>query len=193
MDVFHGATPPFGMFLNIFYQGVAPFLCSIFSFSCYIRQGEEVIEAIQQLERRNLAKFKNKNLTLTEQGEKVADVIYNYHKIVEEVLGHNVAHALEHLGEFAEKIKKLSGDAKPLEKFRESEKGVVAYFEVRNPKLISRLLGAGLSPGVPFQIIKSRKDGFAVETNGRIIVLGKELGKSIVGVSRVEGASRRTT
>ena len=81
---------------------------------------------------------------------------------------------------------------KPLEKFRESEKGVVAYFEVRNPKIISRLLGVGLSPGVSFRVVKLRKDSFVIEINGRLVVLGRELGRSIAGVNRVESASRRT-
>jgi len=68
---------------------------------------EEVMDAVYQLERKGLVRFEKKRLFLAEQGEKVADVKYNYHRIVEEILGHNVAHALEHLGDTAEKVKKL--------------------------------------------------------------------------------------
>ncbi|MCD6450279.1 MAG: FeoA domain-containing protein [Thermotogaceae bacterium] len=144
---------------------------------------QEVKEAIERLEKRGLAKFERGHLALTEQGEKVADVIYNYHRVIEEVLGHEVAHALEHFSEAAEKIKILGEKAKPLEKFRENERGVVAYFEIGNPKVISKLLGIGLSPGVSFRVIKYRKDGFVLEVGGRLVVLGRELGKGIAGVS----------
>ncbi len=150
----------------------------------------DVMEAIRELERRGLAKFEDGLLSLTSKGEEAADVIYNYHRIVEDLLGHDVAHALEHIGKTAEKVKKLEGEAKALEEFRESEKGIIAYFEVRNPKIVSRLLGVGLSPGVPFRVVRSRGDSIVLEVNDRLIVLEKELGKSVVGVSRVESAAR---
>jgi len=152
----------------------------------------EVVRAIKELEKRGLAKFENGSLSLTSRGEEMADVIYNYHRMFEDLLGHDVAHALEHIGKTAERVERFEGEVKALEEFRESERGIIAYFKIGNPKVVSRLLGVGLSPGVPFRVLKLRKDGIVLEVNDRLIVLDRELGKNIMGMSKVEGASRRT-
>ena len=144
---------------------------------------EDVKEAIKELEKKDLISFKGGKIILTEMGEKTAQIIYNYHKIVEDIFDHRTAHSLEHFSkEYVEEAKTLGKNAISLDKFRESEKGIIALLEIENPKILSRLMGVGITIGKKFSIIKIRKDGIILEIDGRLIILDRELEKYILGV-----------
>ncbi len=144
---------------------------------------EDVKEAIKELENKDLINFKKGEIILTEKGEKAAEIIYNYHKMVENIFGHRTAHSLEHLsGRYIEEAKTLGKNAVPINKFEEGEEGMIALLEIENPRILSRIMGVGISIGKKFSIIKIRKDGIILEIDGRLIILDRELEKYILGV-----------
>ena len=146
---------------------------------------EEVGEAVKELERKKLVKREGENIVLTKEGEKTADVIYNYHKTVEKLFGHKTAHSFEHM---ADKVKylELAKKSIPLVNFKEGEEGVLINMKVKNPKIIARLIGIGLVPGTKFKIIKVRDNIVVLDISGRLVMIDKKLIKSLFGVKPFE-------
>jgi Fe2+ transport system protein FeoA len=149
----------------------------------------EVKEAIKELGNRKLVKFKDGKISLTDRGEEVAGVIYNYHKTIEKIFGHRVAHSVEHLGkDYIEKAKILGKNAVPLEEFSEGERGVVALLEIEDSRVLSRLVGIGVTIGTEFSVVKFRKDGILLDIDGKVVIIDRKLGKLIFAVKKNEGS-----
>jgi Mn-dependent DtxR family transcriptional regulator len=156
-------------------------------------QREDVEKAIKELEKKGLITFKNNRVILTEEGDKAASIIYNYHRTVEKLFGHTVAHSFEHFGE--DKIKLLEnemGKTKPLKDFSENEEGKIISLKIENPKIIARLMGLGIIPGVLFKVIKVRRDAIILSIEHRIVILDTELTDKILGESQSEYTFSRT-
>ena len=150
-------------------------------------QREDVEKAIKELEKKGLVTFKNNRIILTEEGDKSASIIYDYHRTVEKLFGHTVAHSFEHLGK--DKIKLLEKEiekTKVLKDFNENEEGKIISLKIENPKIIARLMGLGVIPGVLFKVIKIRKDVIILNIERRIVILDTELTDKILGESQSE-------
>ena len=153
---------------------------------------EEVGEAVKELERKNLVKREGDNIVLTEEGEKTAEIIYNYHKTVEELFGHKTAHSFEHM---ADKVKylQMAKNSVPLMSFADGEEGVLISMELKNPKIIARLIGIGLVPGTRFKIVKVRDDVLVLDVSGRLVIVDKKLTNNLFGVKSFESSASRST
>ncbi len=153
---------------------------------------EEVGEAVKELERKKLVKREGNNIVLTKEGEKTAEVIYNYHKTVEKLFGHKTAHSFEHM---ADRVKylKMAKNSRPLMAFRGGEEGVLISMEFKNPKIIARLIGIGLVPGTRFKIVKVRDDVLVLNISGRLVIVDKKLTKNLFGVKSLESSLDRST
>ncbi|MCS7232885.1 MAG: FeoA domain-containing protein [Synergistetes bacterium] len=151
----------------------------------------DIREAIEKLKEKNLVKEEKGCLSLTKEGEETAKRIYDYHKAIESLFSHEVAHSIEHLEEdVRERVKIIKGEAKPIE---EMEEGIISAIKVENPKTLSRIIGIGLIPGASFKVLKLRDDVIILESKGRLIALDRALSKSLLGVERNEGLTSRTT
>jgi Fe2+ transport system protein FeoA len=149
---------------------------------------EEVEEAVKELERKNLARRDGERIVLTEEGEKAAEVIYTYHRTVEKIFGHKVAHSFEHMGDRVSYIEK-AGSAVPLTAFGDGEEGVLVSMEVENPKAIARLMGVGLLPGTRFRVIKAGRDLFVLEVSGKLVMVDGWIAERLKGVKAYEEGS----
>ncbi len=153
---------------------------------------DDVKKAIKGLKKKNLAKMEGNKIILTSDGEKAAQVIYNYHKTVEALFGHKVAHSFEHLGEDKIQLLKRSiGEAKPLEDFMKNEEGEIISLEVENPKILSRLIGVGITPGNMFKVIKLRKDVIILDITHRLVLVDRKLADKIFGRNENSGSFSR--
>ncbi len=152
-------------------------------------QREDVLEAIKALEENKLVVFKNNKIILTSQGKDAASTIYKYHKIVEDLFGHTVAHSFEHLGESEIKLLEKEGNkTKALEDFEENEEGKVITLKIENPKILSRLMGVGIIPGKTFKTIKVREDMIILSIDQQIVILDRSLANKILGESLNESS-----
>ncbi len=148
----------------------------------------EVEEAMRELERKNLARREGNKIVLTEEGKKAAEIIYNYHRTVERLFGHRVAHSFEHMGDRVSYIEK-AGNAIPLVSFRPKEEGILVSMEVENPKAIARLMGVGLIPGARFRVVKGGKDLFVLDVGGRLVMVDVRVAEKLRGVKAYEEGS----
>ncbi|MGB9781113.1 FeoA domain-containing protein [Caldanaerobacter sp.] len=154
---------------------------------------EDVIEAVKSLEKDNFVNFERQEVYLTEDGKKEAESIYEKHNFVESLYGHQIAHALEHYAmKDMKKAFEVASSPKKLKDFKEQQVGFVVRISIDNPMILSRLIGLGFAPGSYFKIIKKREDFLVVESHGRLVVLGKEVGDGIEGVETFEDSSGRT-
>ena len=151
----------------------------------------EVMDAIKEMEKEGLARYKEK-VSLTKKGEEMANEMYERHVTIEKFFGgteaHEIAHSLEHfLGKEDIELMKdtLTRKKESLEKFEEGEKGVIVAFAINDPKIISRLIGAGLAPMTPFMLEKKRSNEMIILAHNKVIALDKALGKKIYAM-RVE-------
>ncbi|NJE48223.1 FeoA domain-containing protein [Thermococcus sp. 9N3] len=149
---------------------------------------EEVREAVKELEKKGLAKAEGDRIILTREGERAAEVIYNYHRTVEKLFGHSTAHSLEHMGDRISYLEK-AGRAKPLTEFKEGTEGVMVFMDIENPKVIARLMGVGLIPGTRFRVVRSG-NVYVLETGGRVVVIDRNVAEKIKGVITDEGSPR---
>ncbi|WP_297501485.1 FeoA domain-containing protein [Thermococcus sp.] len=149
---------------------------------------EEVEEAVRELERKNLARREGERIVLTEEGERAAEVIYNYHRTVERLFGHRVAHSFEHMGDRVGYIEK-AGNSIPISTFKPKEEGVLVSMELENPKAIARLMGVGLIPGTRFRVIKAGKDLLVLDVSGRLVMVDGRVAGNLRGVRAYEEGS----
>ena len=149
---------------------------------------EEVEEAVRELERKNLARREGERIVLTEEGERAAEVIYNYHRTVERLFGHRVAHSFEHMGDRIGYIKKAE-NAIPISTFKSNDEGVLVSMELENPKAIARLMGVGLIPGTRFRIIKTGKDTLVLDVSGRLVMVDGRVAGKLRGIRAYEKGS----
>ncbi|NNG67060.1 FeoA domain-containing protein [Caldanaerobacter subterraneus] len=154
---------------------------------------EDVIEAVKSLEKDNFVNFEKQEVYLTEDGKKEAESIYEKHNFVESLYGHQIAHALEHYAmKDMKKAFESASSPKKLKDFKEQQIGFVVRLSIDNPMVLSRIIGLGLAPGSYFKIVKKRDDFLVIESHGRLVVLGGEIGDNIEGVEALEDASGRT-
>ncbi|MCD6473494.1 MAG: hypothetical protein J7K47_01095, partial [Thermoplasmata archaeon] len=151
----------------------------------------EVMDAIKEMEKEGLAKYKEK-VSLTKKGEEMANEMYERHVTIEKFFGgkeaHEIAHSLEHfLGKKDIELMKdtLTRKKESLEEFGEGEKGIIVAFAINDPKIISRLIGAGLAPMTPFMLEKRRSNEMIILAHNKVIALDKALGRKIYAM-RVE-------
>ncbi|KAA0006661.1 MAG: hypothetical protein FE045_02455 [Thermoplasmata archaeon] len=151
----------------------------------------EVMDAIKEMEKEGLAKYKEK-VSLTKKGEEMANEMYERHVTIEKFFGgkeaHEIAHSLEHfLGKKDIELMKdtLTRKKESLEEFGEGEKGIIVAFAINDPKIISRLIGAGLAPMTPFMLEKRRSNEMIILAHNKVIALDKSLAKKIYAM-RVE-------
>ncbi len=151
----------------------------------------EVMDAIKEMEKEGLAKYKEK-ISLTKKGEEMANEMYERHVTIEKFFGgkeaHEIAHSLEHfLGKKDIELMKdtLTRKKESLEEFGEGEKGIIVAFAINDPKIISRLIGAGLAPMTPFMLEKRRSNEMIILAHNKVIALDKALGRKIYAM-RVE-------
>lgn len=151
----------------------------------------EVMDAIKEMEKEGLAKYKEK-VSLTKKGKEMANEMYERHVTIEKFFGgkeaHEIAHSLEHfLGKKDIELMKdtLTRKKESLEEFGEGEKGIIVAFAINDPKIISRLIGAGLAPMTPFMLEKRRSNEMIILAHNKVIALDKALGRKIYAM-RVE-------
>lgn len=161
---------------------------------------KEALNAINEMKRDGLIKF-DKNVSLTKKGMERADRVYERHKIIEEFFGgkeaHEIAHSLEHFlkKEDIESMKSMLNKKRyNLKKFGEGEKGIIVASTIKNPKIISRLIGIGIAPASAFRIEKIRNDEIILAIHNRLVVIDSNLANKIFAI-RVEneGIIDRTT
>lgn len=154
---------------------------------------EDVIEAVKSLEKDHFVNFEKQEVFLTKEGKKEAESIYEKHNLVERVYGHQVAHALEHYPmKDMKKAFESASSPKKLKDFKEKQTGFIVRLSIDNPMVLSRIIGLGFAPGSYFKIVKKRNDFLVIESRGRLVVLGKEIGDGIEGVEAFEDTSDRT-
>ena len=128
----------------------------------------------------------------TKKGKEMANEMYERHVTIEKFFGgkeaHEIAHSLEHfLGKKDIELMKdtLTRKKESLEEFGEGEKGIIVAFAINDPKIISRLIGAGLAPMTPFMLEKRRSNEMIILAHNKVIALDKALGRKIYAM-RVE-------
>jgi len=151
----------------------------------------EVMDAIKEMEKEGLAKYKEK-VSLTKKGEEMANEMYERHVTIEKFFGgkeaHEIAHSLEHLLEKKDiELMKdtLTRKKESLEEFEEGERGIIVAFAINDPRIISRLIGAGIAPMTPFMMEKKRSNEMIILAHNKVIALDKSLAKKIYAM-RVE-------
>ncbi len=144
-----------------------------------------VKETIKALEGKKLVKMDKGKITLTEKGDEIAEAIYNYHRATEKLFGHKVAHSFEHMRDKSNYLKDASHST-PLDSFEEEEEGVIVGMEVENPKVLSRLMGIGLVPGIKFKIVKNSGDMIVLNIGERLIMVDHTTSGRIRGVKSYE-------
>ena len=160
----------------------------------------DAMDAIKEMKKEGLAEFKKK-VELTEKGKEKAKVVYERHKAIEDFFGgreaHEIAHALEHfLGkDDIEQLKSMAREKKEkLSDFREGEEGIIVASIINEPKIISRLIGVGLSPMTHFRIEKRREDGLIINAHKKLVVIDPSLANKIYAIKvRNEGIINRAT
>lgn len=153
---------------------------------------EDIKKAIEELEKKNLINFTNEKINLTKKGEKLANIIYEHHKMIEDAFDHRTAHSLEHFTKkYVDEAKAIGKKAIPIDKFMEGENGLIALFEIEDPRILSRLIGVGITIGAGFSIVKLRRDGIILEIDGRLVIIDRGLGKYILGVKKDENSLAR--
>jgi Fe2+ transport system protein FeoA len=76
-----------------------------------------------------------------------------------------------------DKILSMKKDAKRLTEIEEGTDGIIVITEETNPKVISRVAGIGLTPGVSFELLKKRRDLIILRLSGRIVALEPSIAK----------------
>jgi DNA-binding MarR family transcriptional regulator len=150
----------------------------------------DVEGAVGELEREGLLERDGDRISLTADGEKAAAAIYESHRTVEDLFGHQTAHAFEHMADRIDYLRR-AGEAKPLASFSDGEEGVFIVISIDNPKVLARLIGVGVTPGTAFRLVKKRGDVLVLEVGGRITLVDSKLASAILGVGRHAGPAYR--
>ncbi len=141
---------------------------------------DDLSEGLKELRKRKLAELRGDTLYLTPEGEAIAQSIYDYHKAMEALFPHEIAHSMEHLSEGErERAKSLSRDSKPIDEI--DGEGIISSIEIENPKLLARVIGIGLTPGSKFKVIKVRDDVVIVNLGGRLVAIDRSLSRRVRG------------
>jgi len=140
--------------------------------------------ATLEMEKEKLITRKGELIVLTPSGREAAEKIYAKHRFIEEYFSevfnetnvHILAHALEHCvsdsllvkmrGELALMSEKLN-----LSDLKTGEQAVILAIAVHDKKLLSRLLGIGLSPRSKVKLFEKLPGQLVVEVEGRKIAL----------------------
>jgi len=141
-------------------------------------------QATLEMEKEKLIRRKGECIVLTPSGREAAEKIYAKHRFIEkyfievfnETNAHILAHALEHCisdsllakmqGELA-----LMSDTLNLSDLKTGEQAVILAIAVPDKKLLSRLLGIGLSPRSKVKLFEKLPGQLVVEVEGRKIAL----------------------
>lgn len=141
-------------------------------------------QATLEMEKEKLITRKGECIVLTPSGREAAEKIYAKHRFIEEYFSevfnepnvHILAHALEHCvsdsllakmqGELA-----LMGETLNLSDLKIGEQATILAIAVPDKKLLSRLLGIGLSPGSKVKLFEKLPGQYVVEAEGRKIAL----------------------
>jgi len=148
----------------------------------------EAVNAIKEMKRKGLAEFKQR-LSLTKKGEEKAEMVYERHKAIENFFGgkeaHEIAHSLEHFLK-KEDIESLQDmiykEKKPLKNFEEGEKGIIVASTINDPKVVSRLIGVGISPASRFRVEKKRDDEMIIFTHNKMVVIDSNIADRIYAI-----------
>jgi Mn-dependent DtxR family transcriptional regulator/Fe2+ transport system protein FeoA len=141
-------------------------------------------QATLEMEKENLITRKGECIVLTPSGREAAEKIYAKHRFIEEYFievfnetnVHMLAHALEHCvsdsllakmqGELA-----LMSETLNLSDLKTGEQAMILAIAVSDKKLLSRLLGIGLSPRSKVKLFEKPPGQLVVEVEGRKIAL----------------------
>ena len=140
--------------------------------------------ATLEMEEGKLLTRRGEHIVLTPSGREAAKKIYAKHRFIEEYFSkvfketnvHLLAHALEHCvsdsllakmkGELA-----LMSETLNLSELKIGEKATILAIAVSDKKLLSRLLGIGLSPRSKIKLYEKLPGQLVVEAEGRKIAL----------------------
>ncbi len=141
-------------------------------------------KATLEMEEGKLLTRRGERIVLTPSGREAAKKIYAKHRFIEEYFSkvfketnvHLLAHALEHCvsdsllakmkGELA-----LMSETLNLSELKTGEKATILAIAVSDKKLLSRLLGIGLSPRSKIKLYEKLPGQLVVEAEGRKIAL----------------------
>lgn len=140
--------------------------------------------AITDLEKKTIINRKGEHIILTPAGREVAEKIYAKHRLIEEYFSevfdesevHLLAHALEHCVSES-LIAKMQGEldlmseTQNLPDLNIGEQATILAIAVADKKLLSRLLGIGLSPRSKVKLFEKLPGQLVVEVEGRKIAL----------------------
>jgi Mn-dependent DtxR family transcriptional regulator len=150
---------------------------------------DDVRKAVRTLLKKGLVEVRKERIYLTDRGNESAKMILQKHREIERVFkdkslseSHKIAHSMEHFfqgkaKEEIDKILSMKKDAKRLTEIEEGTDGIIVITEETNPKVISRVAGIGLTPGVSFELLKKRRDLIILRLSGRIVALEPSIAK----------------
>lgn len=141
-------------------------------------------QATLEMEKEKRIMRKGERIVLTPSGREAAEKIYAKHRFIEEYFSevfnepnvHILAHALEHcvsdslLAKMQGELSLMS-ETLNLSDLRTGEQAMILAIAVPDKKLLSRLLGIGLSPGSKVRLFEKLPGQFVVEAEGRKIAL----------------------
>ncbi|MCD6573571.1 MAG: hypothetical protein J7K95_05715 [Thermoplasmata archaeon] len=148
----------------------------------------DAMDAIKEMKKEGLIKFKEE-VQLTEKGKEKANMVYERHKAIENFFGgkeaHEIAHSLEHFldKKDIEELKSMIKEEKEkIIDFEEGEKGIIVASVINEPKIISRIIGIGLSPMSHFRVEKKRDDEIIISAHKKLVVIDSSLANKIYAI-----------
>jgi len=148
----------------------------------------DAMDAIKEMKKEGLIKFEKK-VQLTEKGKEKANMVYERHKAIENFFGgkeaHEIAHSLEHFldKKDIEQLKSMMNEKKEkIIDFEEGEEGIIVASVINEPKVVSRIIGVGLSPMSHFRVEKKRDDEIILSAHKKIVVVDSSLADKIYAI-----------
>lgn len=149
-------------------------------------------EEIKELHKEGLICVQYEKITITEDGMIQAEIILNYHKVIENYFkqdfneedAHKIAHILEHyiskeVVENMKMISELEGFGIPLSEFSSSE-GIITRLSFDDPQLFERIVSMGVCPGQRITIIARVGIGVVVKLRNTQLAIDYRISKGIM-------------
>ncbi len=139
-------------------------------------------DALQQLKEDGMVAEQGEGVKLLEKGwEEGNGILRKYKKAEKELGSHIYAHVLEHfdmeIDYVLDVIKK--GRTTRLSDLDEGSEAIILFPEKVDPKLISRLIGIGLTPGSMIRVFSKNLKVIVIMVKGRLAALNDKVAKMI--------------
>jgi Mn-dependent DtxR family transcriptional regulator len=151
-----------------------------------------IAEALKELQKEDLIKFRSNSISLTQLGQEKAKTILEQHLVLEdyfekmesEIDAHTAAHIIEHYvsREVINNIKKMSTlkkEAIPLTEFDLNKEGLIAEVTFSDPKLFERAVSMGIFPGEKIMLLSEVPTGIILRIKNKKFALDKSIAKRI--------------